>query len=182
MKAQNDSGCGHEKPIDENPVGFNRLSFSNCKTLATTQNSIGNTAQLKYLLEKQENHSVTTDIAVCAPGRKDLPTDPFFAKRSAVQRVPKRAVKAVAVKKKRSNKHAPVSTMSFNLDMPGFQRLDSVLAIFPVSRAAWYAGITEGRYTAGIQIGKRSVAWSNASIKALIEDVSNQGGDTFDTS
>ena len=182
MKAQNDSGFGHEKPTDENPVGFNWLNSNNCETLATTQNSISNTAQLKYLLEKQGNLSATTGIAVCAPGRIDLPIVPFFAKPSAVQRVPKRAVKAVAVQKKRSNKHAPGGTMSFNLDMPGFQRLDSVLAIFPVSRAAWYAGITEGRYPAGIQIGKRSVAWSNASIKALIEDVSNQGGDTFDTS
>ena len=137
MKAQNDSGCVHEKLIDENPVGFNRLNFSNCKTLAETQNSIGNAAQLKYLLEKQGNHSVITDIAVYAPGKRDLPTDPFFAERSAVQHVPKRAEKAVAVKKKRSNKHAPGGTMSFNLDMPGFQRLDSVLAIFPVSRAAY---------------------------------------------
>ncbi len=85
-----------------------------------------------------------------------------------------------AVKKKKTD--ASGKTVVINLDMPGFQRLDSVLTIFPVSRAAWYAGIAEGRYPSGIQIGKRSVAWSNASIKALIEDVSNQGGDTFDTS
>jgi len=85
-----------------------------------------------------------------------------------------------AVKKKKTD--APGKTVAINLDMPGFQRLDNVLAIFPVSRAAWYAGIAEGRYPAGIQIGKRSVAWSNASLKALIADVSNQGGETFDTS
>ena len=85
-----------------------------------------------------------------------------------------------AVKKKKTD--APGKTVVINLDMPGFQRLDSVLAIFPVSRATWYAGIAEGRYPAGIQIGKRSVAWSNASLKTLIEDVSNQGGETFDTS
>ena len=85
-----------------------------------------------------------------------------------------------AVKKKKTDTLG--KTVVINLDMPGFQRLDSVLAIFPVSRAAWYAGIAEGRYPAGIQIGKRSVAWSNASLKALIEDVSNQGGEAFDTS
>ena len=87
-----------------------------------------------------------------------------------------------AVKKKKKKTETPVKIMDINLDMPGFQRLNSVLAIFPVSRAAWYAGIAEGRYPAGIQIGKRSVAWSNASLKALIADVSNQGSDTFDTS
>lgn len=85
-----------------------------------------------------------------------------------------------AVKKKKTD--SLEKTVVINLDMPGFQRLDSVLAIFPVSRAAWYAGVAEGRYPAGIQIGKRSVAWSNASLKALIEDVSNQGGEAFDTS
>ena len=84
-----------------------------------------------------------------------------------------------AVKKKTTG---PEKSVGINLDMPGFQRLDNVLSIFPVSRAAWYAGIAEGRYPAGIQIGKRSVAWSNASLKALIEEVSNQGVDTFDTS
>jgi prophage regulatory protein len=161
---------------------FSWLSSKKCETLATRQNSIGNTVQLKYLLEKQENHSAEIGIAVGMPGRRELATVSFFSKPYAKQRVPKRAVKAVAVKKKSSGKHAPDSTMPINLEMPGFQRLDNVLAIFPVSRAAWYAGIAEGRYPAGIQIGKRSVAWSNASLKALIEEVSNQGGDTFDTS
>ena len=128
------------------------------------------------------NRSAENGIDVRRPSRRDLALVSFFAKPYAKQRVSKRALKAVAVKKKRSNKHAPGSTMPINLDMPGFQRLDSVLAIFPVSRATWYAGIAEGRYPAGIQIGKRSVAWSNASLKTLIEDVSNQGGETFDTS
>ena len=48
-----------------------------------------------------------------------------------------------AVKKKKTD--ASGKTVVINLDMPGFQRLDSVLAIFPVSRATWYAGIAEGR-------------------------------------
>ena len=112
-------------------------------------------------------------------------TASFFAKPHTKIKNPSvlaRVSKAVKKKKKKKKTETPVKIMDINLDMPGFQRLNSVLAIFPVSRAAWYAGIAEGRYPAGIQIGKRSVAWSNASIKALIEDVSNQEGDTFDTS
>jgi predicted DNA-binding transcriptional regulator AlpA len=182
MKAQNDSAFGDGKPPDGSPVGLSWLNSINCETRATRRNLVGNTVQLKYQLEKQGNGSAETGIAVRRPGRRDLALVSFFAKPYAKQHVPKRALKAVAVKKKRSNKHAPDSMMPINLDMPGFQRLESVLAIFPVSRAAWYAGIAEGRYPAGIQIGKRSVAWSNASLKALIEDVSNQGGETFDTS
>jgi predicted DNA-binding transcriptional regulator AlpA len=182
MKAQNGSGCGDEIPPDGSLGGITWLNSTYCETLAVRQNSIGNTVQIKYQLEKQGNGSAETGIAVRRPGRRDLALVSFFAKPYAKQRVPKRAVKAVAVKKKRNNKHAPDSTMPINLDMPGFQRLDSVLTIYPVSRATWYAGIAEGRYPAGIQIGKRSVAWSNASLKKLIADVSNQGGDTFDTS
>lgn len=182
MKAQSNSGFGDGKPLNDSPDGFSWLSSKNCETHGTRQNLIGNTVQLKYLLEKQEDHSAEPGIAVRIPGRRDLATVSFFLKPYAKQRVPKRAVKAVALKKKRSSKPAPDSTMPINLNMPGFQRLDSVLAIFPVSRAAWYAGIAEGRYPSGIQIGKRSVAWSNTSLKALIENVSSQGGETFDTS
>ena len=182
MKAQNDAGFGDGKPPDGSPIGLSWLNSNNCETLASRQNLVGNTVQLKYLLGQQVNRSAENGIDVRRPSRRDLALVSFFAKPYAKQRVSKRALKAVAVKKKRSNKHAPGSTMPINLDMPGFQRLDSVLAIFPVSRATWYAGIAEGRYPAGIQIGKRSVAWSNASLKTLIEDVSNQGGETFDTS
>jgi predicted DNA-binding transcriptional regulator AlpA len=81
-------------------------------------------------------------------------------------------------KKADSNKKTEV----INLDMPGFQRLESVLQIIPVSRAAWYAGVAEGRYPPGVQIGKRSVAWSNASLKKLIDDLSAQSSVTYDTS
>ena len=126
------------------------------------------------------NGSSLSEVAV-AQRKIGFATISFFAKPydktknpSVLARVRK------SVKKKKTD--APGKTVVINLDMPGFQRLDSVLAIFPVSRAAWYAGIAEGRYPAGIQIGKRSVAWSNASLKALIADVSNQGGETFDTS
>ena len=105
----------------------------------------------------------------------------FFANLYTKKRTPSALARVrKAVKKKKTD--APGKTVAINLDIPGFQRLESVLAIFPVSRATWYAGIAEGRYPAGIQIGKRSVAWSNASLKALIADVSNQAGDTFDTS
>jgi len=66
-----------------------------------------------------------------------------------------------------------------SLDHPGFQRLARVLEIIPVSRATWYEGIKEGRYPPGIPIGKRSVAWSNASLKKLIEDLTSQTCDSF---
>lgn len=113
---------------------------------------------------------------------RSLATVSFFAKPYAKQRVSTRTVKAVAVKKKRGKKHAPEKTMHINLDMPGFQRLESVLEIFPVSRAAWYEGINEGRYPPSILIGKRSVGWSNYSLKKLLRELMGEGSTGFDTS
>jgi predicted DNA-binding transcriptional regulator AlpA len=182
MKAQNGSGCSDEKPPDGSPGGITWLNSTYCETLAVRPNSIGNTVQLKYLPEKHGSHSPETGIAVRIPGRRDLATVSFFAKPYAKQCVPERTVEEVAVKKMRSNKHANEKTMHINLDMPGFQRLASVLEIFPVSRAAWYEGINEGRYPPSIQIGKRSVGWSNCSLKKLLRELMGEGSIGFDTS
>ena len=51
----------------------------------------------------------------------------------------------------------------------GFLRLPEVLALFPVSRSAWYRGIKEGRYPAPIKLGKRTAAWRAEAIAALLE-------------
>ena len=182
MTAQNGSGFGDEKPLSGSLVKFSFLSSKNCETVGTRQNLIDNTVQLKFLLKKQEKYSAETGMAVRIPSRRDPAKVSLFSKSYAKLRVAKRALRAVVAKKKRSIRCAPDSTMPINLDLPGFNLLDSVLSILPVSRAAWYAGIVKGRYPAGIQIGKRSVAWSSASLKALIVEVSNQGDDTFDTS
>lgn len=46
-------------------------------------------------------------------------------------------------------------------------RLPEVLQIFPVSRSAWYKGIAQGRYPAGIKLSVRTVAWRKSDIDAL---------------
>jgi predicted DNA-binding transcriptional regulator AlpA len=50
----------------------------------------------------------------------------------------------------------------------GYLRLAQVLQIYPVSRAAWYAGIKDGIYPPPTQLGKRSVGWSRQSIRELV--------------
>lgn len=52
----------------------------------------------------------------------------------------------------------------------GFLRLPQVLALYPVSRSEWYQGIKEGRYPAGIKLGRRAVAWRCSSILDLLEE------------
>lgn len=53
-------------------------------------------------------------------------------------------------------------------------RLPEVLALFPVSRSCWWAGISSGRYPAGIKIGPRTTAWRLSDIEALIASLSTK--------
>ena len=55
-----------------------------------------------------------------------------------------------------------------DLSQPGFLRLEQVLAIFPVSRASWYAGLGT-IYPDSVRIGVRSVAWRTEDIRRLVE-------------
>ena len=51
----------------------------------------------------------------------------------------------------------------------GFLRLPQVLALFPISRSAWWNGIAAGRYPKGVKLGPRTTAWRLSDIRALIE-------------
>ena len=61
-----------------------------------------------------------------------------------------------------------------NLPEEGFIRLPQVLAIFPVSRSGWFAGVNSGIYPKGDKLGARAVAWKVSDIRKLINSV---GGD-----
>lgn len=51
----------------------------------------------------------------------------------------------------------------------GFVRLPQILALIPISRSAWWAGIREGKYPKGIQLGSKTTVWRAEDIRALIE-------------
>jgi predicted DNA-binding transcriptional regulator AlpA len=57
----------------------------------------------------------------------------------------------------------------------GFVRLPEILAIYPVGRSTWWAGVRAGRYPAPVKLGARITAWRRADILALIERVSASG-------
>ena len=56
-------------------------------------------------------------------------------------------------------------------DLPstGFLRLPQVLALIPISRSAWWAGIRAGKYPAGLKLGRKTTVWRAEDIRALIE-------------
>ena len=56
----------------------------------------------------------------------------------------------------------------------GFLRLPQILAIFPISKSAWWEGCRTGRYPKPIKLGPRTTVWRAEDITAFIERVSNQ--------
>ena len=50
----------------------------------------------------------------------------------------------------------------------GFVRLPQVLAIIPISRSAWWAGIREGKFPKGIKLGSKTTVWRAEDIRTLI--------------
>ncbi len=51
-------------------------------------------------------------------------------------------------------------------------RLPEVLRLLPVSRSAWYKGVAEGRYPAGIKFSPRAVGWRKSEIDKLVISLS----------
>lgn len=50
-------------------------------------------------------------------------------------------------------------------------RLPVVLGRVPISRAAWWRGVKEGRYPAGIKLGPKTTCWRSSDIDKLIANL-----------
>jgi predicted DNA-binding transcriptional regulator AlpA len=61
--------------------------------------------------------------------------------------------------------------MQNNSSIPstGFMRLPAVLAVIPVSKSTWWAGVKTGRYPKAVKLGERITAWRAEDIRTLIE-------------
>lgn len=51
-------------------------------------------------------------------------------------------------------------------------RLTDVLALYPVSKSAWYRGMALGIYPRPVKIGQRAVAWKKSSVQAVVDAAS----------
>lgn len=63
------------------------------------------------------------------------------------------------------------------LPSTGFVRLPQVLALFPVSRTAFYQGIKEGRFPAPVKLSERTAAWRVSDIRALLASYGEAAND-----
>lgn len=50
----------------------------------------------------------------------------------------------------------------------GFVRLPQVLAVFPISRSAWWQGVKSGKYPQAIKLSERTTAWRAEDIRNLL--------------
>jgi predicted DNA-binding transcriptional regulator AlpA len=58
-----------------------------------------------------------------------------------------------------------------NLPREGFVRLPQILAVLPISRSAWWAGVKSGRYPASTKLAPRTTAWDVREIRQLLDDL-----------
>ncbi|MDL2280116.1 AlpA family phage regulatory protein, partial [Desulfovibrio sp. OttesenSCG-928-G11] len=49
--------------------------------------------------------------------------------------------------------------MFTNIPATGFLRLPQILAIFPISKSAWWEGCRTGRYPKPVKLGPRTTVW-----------------------
>ncbi len=51
----------------------------------------------------------------------------------------------------------------------GFVRLPTVLAIIPIGKSSWWAGVKEGRFPKPVKLGPRTTVWRVEDIRDVIE-------------
>jgi predicted DNA-binding transcriptional regulator AlpA len=68
--------------------------------------------------------------------------------------------------KKTASRQILENSLASNL---GFMRLPQVLAVYPVGKSTWWAGVKAGRFPKPVKLGPRTTAWRLEDIRALIE-------------
>ncbi len=64
--------------------------------------------------------------------------------------------------------------MESNIAAKGLLRLPQVLALIPISKSAWWAGVKSGRFPKPVKLGPRTSAWEVEVITALLESFSRK--------
>lgn len=59
-----------------------------------------------------------------------------------------------------------------NLPQTGFVRLPQILAVIPVGKSTWYAGVKSGKYPRPVKIGANTSCWRAEAIRELIAKLS----------
>lgn len=74
------------------------------------------------------------------------------------------------VVEKNSSQTNPQEITPLYLPDTGFLRLKEVLRFFPLSRAAWYGGMADGRFPRPVNLGPRARGYKASDIRRLIKE------------
>jgi predicted DNA-binding transcriptional regulator AlpA len=56
-----------------------------------------------------------------------------------------------------------------NIPETGFVRIRQILAVYPIGRSTWWAGVKSGRFPRPVKLGPRTTAWRVEDIRRLLE-------------
>lgn len=62
-----------------------------------------------------------------------------------------------------------------NLPETGFVRLPTILAVLPIGRSTWWAGVKSGKYPKPVKLGPATTAWLAEDVRALVASLANRG-------
>jgi len=55
---------------------------------------------------------------------------------------------------------------------------NAIPPIIPISKSHWWAGVKDGKFPQPVKLGPRTTAWRASDIKAVVEQLSGNGGAT----
>lgn len=55
----------------------------------------------------------------------------------------------------------------------GFVRLPQILALIPIGKSTWWAGVKTGKYPQPIKLGANTTVWKAEDIHALIKKLAD---------
>ncbi len=62
-------------------------------------------------------------------------------------------------------------TIPATLTEKSLLRLPQVLALIPISKSAWWAGVKSGRFPKPVKIGPRTSVWLGSDMRVLLEKI-----------
>lgn len=65
------------------------------------------------------------------------------------------------------------NALAASLPAEGYARLPQVLAVIPISKSSWWAGVRSGRYPQPVKLGPRTTAWAVDGIRCLLAEMGN---------
>jgi predicted DNA-binding transcriptional regulator AlpA len=64
--------------------------------------------------------------------------------------------------------------MQFTIPETGFVRLKQILAVIPVGKSSWWAGVRSGKFPKSVKLSPNCTAWKAEDIHSLIKQLAEQ--------